>query len=73
MGTACYVKRSEDILRKIKDELKIKVGEVTEDMKFSLKAVRCLGACGLAPVMVVGHDIHGSVRPKEVTKIIDKY
>jgi NADH-quinone oxidoreductase E subunit len=73
LGTACYVKRSEDILRRIKDELKIKVGEVTEDMKFSLETVRCLGACGLAPIMVVGHDIHASVKPKEVKKVIDKY
>jgi len=73
LGTACYVKRSEDIIKRIKDELGVKVGETTEDMKFSLEAVRCLGACGLAPVVVIGHDIHGAVKPKEVKEILRKY
>lgn len=73
LGTACYVKRSEDILRRIKEELKIKVGEVTKDMKFSLEAVRCLGACGLAPVVVVNHDIYGAVNLKALTGILNRY
>lgn len=73
LGTACYVKRSEDILRRIRDELKIKIGEVTEDMKFSLEVIHCLGACGLAPVMVVNHDIYGAVKPKLVKEILRKY
>lgn len=73
MGTACYTKRAEDILNRIKNDLKIKVGETTEDMKFSLEAVRCLGACGLAPVVVIGRDIHGAVKPKDIKKIIEKY
>jgi NADH-quinone oxidoreductase E subunit len=73
LGTACYVKRSEDILNQIKTDLKVKVGEMTDDKKFSLEAVRCLGACGLAPVMVVNHDIYGAVRQKSVKGILNKY
>ena len=73
LGTACYVKRSEDILNQIKTNLKIKIGEMTGDKKFSLDAVRCLGACGLAPVMVVNHDIYGAVRSKSVKRILKKY
>lgn len=72
-GTACYVKRSEDILDKIKTNLKINVGEVTEDRRFSLEAVRCLGACGLAPVMVINHDIYGAVNPRLIKGILNKY
>ncbi len=73
LGTACYAKGAENILSKIETDLKTKVGETTEDRKFSLDAVRCLGACGLAPVMVISHDIHAAVRTKNVKKIIDKY
>jgi len=73
LGTACYVKRSEDNLRKIIDELNIEVCETTEDMRFSLDAVRCLGACGLAPVMAIGHDIYGAIKPKAVKEILSKY
>lgn len=73
LGTTCYVKRSEDILRKIKDDLGIKVGEMTEDMKFSLEVVRCLGSCSLAPAIMVGHDIHGTLKPKSVKEILSKY
>jgi NADH:ubiquinone oxidoreductase subunit E len=63
LGTACYVKRSEEILEKIKDELDLEVGEVTRDKKYSLEAVRCLGACGLAPV----------VAATKVMEIVRKY
>ncbi len=73
LGTACYVKKAEDILRIIKDDFKLEVGGITDDKKFSLEAVRCLGTCGLAPVMVVGHDIYGAVEPKRVKKILDRY
>jgi len=73
LGTACYVKRSEDNLRKVIDELNIDVCETTGDMKFSLDAVRCLGACGLAPVLAVGHDIYGAVKPKSIKEILSKY
>lgn len=73
LGTACYVKRVEESLNKIKEELKIDVGEVTEDKKFSLETVRCLGACGLAPVMVIDEDTYGAVTPKKVMDIIREY
>jgi NADH:ubiquinone oxidoreductase subunit E len=73
LGTACYVKRSEEILDKIKDELDIEVGEVTRDKKYSLEAVRCLGACGLAPVVVIGQDTYGDVAATKVMEIVNKY
>ena len=73
LGTACYVKRSEEILDKIKDELDLEVGEITRDKKYSLEAVRCLGACGLAPVVVIGPDTYGDVAATKVMDIIKKY
>jgi NADH:ubiquinone oxidoreductase subunit E len=73
LGTACYVKRSEEILDKIKDELDLEVGEITRDKKYSLEAVRCLGACGLAPVVVIGQDTYGDVAATKVMDIIKKY
>ena len=73
LGTACYVKGIEEILAKITDGLHIKVDETTEDKRFSLVGVRCLGACGLAPVMVIDHDTHGTVSTKTVTQILDEY
>ncbi len=73
LGTACYVKRVEEVLNKIKENLKIDVGEVTEDKKFSLETVRCLGACGLAPVMVIDDETYGAMNPKKVPDIIEQY
>lgn len=73
LGTACYVKRSEEILAKLKDRLKIDIGEVTPDRKFSLESVRCLGACGLAPVVVVDKDTHGSINPVKALDILSEY
>ncbi len=73
LGTACYVKRVEESLNKIKEELKINVGDVTENKKFSLETVRCLGACGLAPVMVIDEETYGAVNPKKVMEIIEGY
>lgn len=73
LGTACYVKRSEEIIDKIKDELDLEVGEITRDKKYSLEAVRCLGACGLAPVVVIGQDTYGDVAATRVMDIIKKY
>ncbi|MDA8170178.1 MAG: NAD(P)H-dependent oxidoreductase subunit E [Nitrospiraceae bacterium] len=73
LGTACYVKRSEEILAKLRDRLKIDIGEVTPDRKFSLESVRCLGACGLAPVVVVDKDTHGSVNPVKALDILAQY
>jgi len=73
LGTACYVKRVEEVLKRIKDDLKIDVGEVTEDKKFSLETVRCLGACGLAPVMVIDEETYGAMSPKKVPDILKEY
>jgi len=73
LGTACYVKRSEEIIEKIKAELDLEVGEITRDKKYSLEAVRCLGACGLAPVVVIGQDTYGDVAATKVMDIIRKY
>ena len=73
LGTACYVKRSEEIIEKIKAEMDIDVGEITRDKKYSLEAVRCLGACGLAPVVVIGQDTYGDVAATKVMDIINKY
>jgi len=73
LGTACYVKRSEEIIDKIKAELDIEVGEITRDKKYSLEAVRCLGACGLAPVVVIGQDTYGDVAATKVMEIVNKY
>lgn len=73
LGTACYVNRSEEILDKIKDELDLGVGGITRDKRFSLEAVRCLGACGLAPVVVIGQDTYGDVAATKVMDIVNKY
>lgn len=73
LGTACYVKGSGQILEKILSNLKIKVGECTPDGKFSVDATRCIGACGLAPVMTVNEDVYGKLQPDEVDAILAKY
>ncbi|MDA8085405.1 MAG: NAD(P)H-dependent oxidoreductase subunit E, partial [Nitrospiraceae bacterium] len=73
LGTACYVKRAEEILARLKEQLQIDIGEVTVDRKFSLESVRCLGACGLAPVVVVDKDTHGSVNPVKTMDILAQY
>ncbi len=73
LGTACYTKKSEAILEKFKSELHIDVGEVTPDKKFSIETVRCIGACGLAPVVVVDSDIHGLMHPKKIRGVINEY
>ena len=72
-GTACYVRGAEKILEALQKELGLKVGGVTEDGLFSLDSLRCVGACGLAPVMLVGKDVHGKVKPEDVKKIIENY
>jgi NADH:ubiquinone oxidoreductase subunit E len=67
------VRRSDEILEKLKRELKVEVGGITEDRMFSLEAVRCLGACGLAPVAVVGEDTYGLLDPVKALEILKKY
>ncbi len=73
LGTACYVKGSGDILQEIKDILKIDVGECTPDGKFSLDATRCVGACGLAPVVTINDDVYGRLTKGEIGGILAKY
>ncbi|MBU0899264.1 NAD(P)H-dependent oxidoreductase subunit E [bacterium] len=73
MGTACYVKRSDEVLEKIKQELKIEVGGMSEDGRFSLESVRCLGACGLAPVVVVDNVTHGAIDSVKIMNIVNQY
>jgi NADH-quinone oxidoreductase E subunit len=73
MGTACYVKGATDVLDAIKKELKVKVGDTTSDGMFTLQEARCLGACGLAPVIMVNNKIHGELTPKKVLDIIAGY
>jgi len=73
LGTACYVKGSVEIMEALKEELKIKEGETTEDMMFTLQEARCLGACGLAPVIMVNGKIHGELTPKKVIDVIRSY
>ncbi|MBQ7668238.1 MAG: NADH-quinone oxidoreductase subunit NuoE [Clostridia bacterium] len=73
LGTACYVKGSDKVLAKIEETLGIKTGETTPDGKFSIESARCVGACGLAPVMVVNEEVYGKVTPDMVKDILSKY
>ncbi len=73
LGTACYVKGIESVVGKIRDTLKIDVGETTANRKFSLEGVRCLGACGLAPVMVIDQETFGAMSPKKAVEKISLY
>ena len=73
MGTACYVRGAEGVLEEIKKELKIDVGGVTPDGKFSLECLRCVGACGLAPVMLVDEKVYGRLEPKQIKGILAQY
>jgi len=73
MGTACYVKGSGDILDKLSEVLKIKNGQCTEDGLFSLDACRCIGACGLAPVIMINDDVYGRLTADDIPDIIKSY
>ena len=72
LGTACFVKGSEQILDRAKERLGIDIGETTPDGKFSLEATRCIGACGLAPVFTVNDEVYGKATVKIMDEIIDK-
>jgi NADH-quinone oxidoreductase subunit E/NADP-reducing hydrogenase subunit HndA len=72
-GTACYVRGAEKVLEEFKNELKIQVGETSGDGKFSIACLRCVGACGLAPVVMVGDKTYGRVSPEMVKDIIAEY
>lgn len=73
LGTACYVKGSQDIFDAISEKLGIEAGGCTADGKFSLEACRCVGACGLAPVMMVGDEVYGRLVKEDIDGILKKY
>lgn len=73
LGTACYVKGAKEMLEIMVRDLGLDVGQTSEDGRFTLEAVRCLGACGLAPVMMIGEDTHGNVNPKDTLRILEGY
>lgn len=73
LGTACYVKGSGELLAEVEKQLGIKAGEITPDAKFSIDATRCIGCCGLAPVMTVNEDVYGRITAKDVAGILAKY
>ena len=73
MGTACYVRGAEKVLDEFKREWKMGVGETTPDGKFSLNCLRCVGACGLAPVVLIGEKVYGRLTPDGVKDILNEY
>lgn len=73
LGTACYVRGIAEVLNRLQSRFQMEVGGTTEDRRFSLEVVRCLGACGLAPVVVVDDDTHGGVSPDRILKILERY
>lgn len=73
LGTACYVNGSQEVYNKLQELLGIASGECTEDRLFSLDATRCVGCCGMAPVMTVNDDVYGRIKPEDVAGILEKY
>jgi NADH:ubiquinone oxidoreductase subunit E len=73
LGTACYVKGADRVAQKLMDELGIAFGETSTDGVFTLQAARCLGTCGIAPVMMVGDEVHPQVTPDQVPLLLEKY
>jgi NADH-quinone oxidoreductase subunit E len=73
MGTACYVRGIAEVLNRLQSVFNLDVGGTTDDRRFSLETVRCLGACGLAPVVVVDDNTHGGVSPEGILKILERY
>lgn len=73
LGTACYVKGANKVLDRLEKELGIKVGDTTDDAKFSLDACRCVGACGLAPTIIINDEVYGRLTPDKVPEILQKY
>lgn len=72
-GTACHVRGSLQLLEKVKEMLKVEENGTTEDLRFTLEPVACLGACGLAPVMMIDEDTHGRLVPDKLGPILDQY
>ena len=73
LGTACYVKGIKEVMVRVSNQYQLEEGQTTPDRRFSLEAVRCLGACGLAPVVVVDDDTHGAVSSDKVIDILERY
>jgi len=73
LGTACYVRGAEKIVAYLEDKLGIALGDTTEDRRFTLDSARCLGACSLAPVMMINDDVHGKLTPEQAYKILEEY
>lgn len=73
MGTACYVKGAQKVLDQVVEDLKVEVGNTTADGLFTIQATRCLGACGLAPVMMINDEVYGRLTPEEIPGILAKY
>lgn len=73
LGTACFVKGANQTLNRLQHELNIKVGETTEDRRFTLEAVRCLGACGLAPITVVDGESHRGMTSNKIMDVVNRY
>lgn len=73
LGTACHVRGAQLVIEKFERELGIKTGETSADQSFSLDAVRCVGCCGLAPVVTVGEEVHGKITPAKVSGLVKKY
>lgn len=72
LGTACFVRGAEGIMNEFQNELNIKAGETTSDMKFTLNGLRCIGACGLAPVVMVNEKVYGRLEKEMVKKILEE-
>lgn len=73
MGTACHVRGAVKVLEKIEQELKIKTGETTKDLKFTLETVNCVGACALGPMVIIGEDYHGEMTPDGIVAVLQEY
>lgn len=73
LGTACYVRGGKALAEALQKQFGIKEGETTEDRMFTLESVRCLGACGLGPVIVVDEDVHGRVKPAKIKEVLSQY
>ncbi|TET27243.1 NADH-quinone oxidoreductase subunit E [Candidatus Aerophobetes bacterium Ae_b3a] len=73
LGTACHVRGGQKIMERLERDLGIKIGETTSDLNFTLEAVRCLGCCGLAPVVTVGDDLYGKMSQVKIPSTIEKY
>ncbi|MCP4745332.1 MAG: NAD(P)H-dependent oxidoreductase subunit E [Desulfobacteraceae bacterium] len=73
LGTACYVKGIKEVMSRVENQYQVKEGGTSEDRRFTLQGVRCLGACGLAPVMVVNQDTHGDVSSDKIINLLEEY